>query len=327
MSATRLFASAVLALAVLLPIVQYGPGVLAGREAGARDAGSAPEFADKSTWLNSPPLTMATLQGKVLLVQFWTYTCINWLHTLPYIADWDAKYRDKGLVVVGVHTPEFAFEMDTANVQAAIKRFGLTYPVVQDNEYRTWNAYENQYWPALYLIDKSGKVVATHFGEGAYAEMEGEIARLVGAASPGSRADPDLSAIGSPELYLGPERNADAIVGSQSSRAGERTYVVPDDVPLDRFALSGTWKLDRQSATLQADGGEILVRFRAPKVNLVAGSVTSQNLAVMVDGMPQPSIVVQGSRLYTLYEGTAGEHVLRVTIPNAGLSAFSLTFG
>ena len=139
----------------------------------------APEFTGISTWLNSDPLTIQKLRGKVVLVDFWTYTCINCINTLPYVKSWNQKYKDQGLVVVGVHTPEYPFERDTDNVKTAIKRFGITYPVAQDNQYATWTAYDNQYWPAFYLIDKKGQVVYTHFGEGDYAQTEATIQTLL----------------------------------------------------------------------------------------------------------------------------------------------------
>jgi thiol-disulfide isomerase/thioredoxin len=319
------FASIALALAALLAAAGLGPHALGGD--GPRRSGPAPEFAGMSTWLNSPPLTVAGLEGKVVLVQFWTYTCINWMRTLPYVRRWDEMYRDKGLVVVGVHTPEFTFEHETGNVEAAIKRFAITYPVVQDNQYATWKAYGNHWWPAQYLIDKSGRIVATQFGEGHYWQQENTIARLVGASLSTRADDPDLSAIESPEMYFGTDKNDDAIVSAQSPRSGERLYTAPDDVPLNRFALSGTWKLSWENATLTADGGEIVLRFSAPKVNLIAGSPSSQALSIMVDGKPQPPVTVQGSQLYSLYSGSAGEHVLRVMIPKAGLSAYNFTFG
>jgi thiol-disulfide isomerase/thioredoxin len=141
--------------------------------------GIAPEFTGIDKWLNSPPLTMQQLRGKVVLVDFWTYTCINCINTLPYVKRWDERYRSEGLVVVGVHTPEYPFERKTANVEAAIKRFNLRYPVAQDNQYATWGAYNNQYWPAIYLIDKKGRIAYTHFGEGAYEETEAQIRRLL----------------------------------------------------------------------------------------------------------------------------------------------------
>lgn len=141
--------------------------------------GAAAEFTGIERWLNSPPLTIAGQKGKVVLVDFWTYTCINCIRTLPYVKQWHQRYKDKGLVVVGVHTPEFPFEKSTANVEGAIKRFGIEYPVAQDNGYKTWDAYRNQYWPAVYLIDKTGKVVYKHFGEGRYAETEAAIQKLL----------------------------------------------------------------------------------------------------------------------------------------------------
>jgi thiol-disulfide isomerase/thioredoxin len=153
--------------------------------AGAAHAGPlahpapAPEFAGIDKWLNSEPLTLQQLRGKVVLVDFWTYSCINCVHTLPYVKTWNQKYKDQGLVVVGVHTPEYPFERDTGNVKTAIKRFGITYPVAQDNRYATWTAYDNQYWPGFYLIDKKGQVVYTHFGEGKYEETEAAIQRLL----------------------------------------------------------------------------------------------------------------------------------------------------
>ncbi|MFL9890035.1 Cytochrome oxidase Cu insertion factor, SCO1/SenC/PrrC family [Burkholderia sp. WP9] len=139
----------------------------------------APEFTGISNWLNSGPLTLQQLRGKVVLVDFWTYTCVNCVNTLPYVKSWHQKYKDQGLTVIGVHTPEYPFERDTDNVMSALKRFGITYPVAQDNRYATWNAYENQYWPAFYLIDKKGQIVYTHFGEGAYAQTEAKIQALL----------------------------------------------------------------------------------------------------------------------------------------------------
>jgi thiol-disulfide isomerase/thioredoxin len=150
------------------------------------DRGPAPEFTGIETWLNSPPLTMKDLRGKVVLVDFWTYSCINCLRTLPHVTKWHEKYKDQGLVVVGVHTPEFAFERSTNNVKTAARRFGVGYPIAQDNRYATWNAYRNQYWPASYLIDRNGRIMHQHFGEGGYEEMEAAIRTLL--ARPGDKA-------------------------------------------------------------------------------------------------------------------------------------------
>jgi thiol-disulfide isomerase/thioredoxin len=144
-------------------------------QAHPKTGAAAPEFTGVDNWLNSPPLALEQLRGKVVLVDFWTYSCINCIHTLPYVQQWHQKYKDQGLVVVGVHTPEYAFERDTGKLRDAIRRFGITYPVAQDNQYATWKAYDNLYWPAFYLIDKSGKIVYTHFGEGDYDKTEAVI--------------------------------------------------------------------------------------------------------------------------------------------------------
>ena len=335
------FVSVALALAALLAVAETGPRALSSKEllGNLSDHGPAPEFTGISTWLNSSPLTVADLQGHVVLVQFWTYTCINWMRTLPYVTKWYETYKDKSFIVIGVHTPEFPFEKETNNVEQAIKRFGIAYPVAQDNRFSTWKAYQNYAWPAEYLVDKSGKIVLIQFGEGNYGKIEKAIARLVGGSvSDTEPDDPGLSDIGSPEMYFGTEEvgvngvlekrpESSAIVSTQSSSAGERVYTAPDDVPLNRFAFSGTWKISADNATLSVDGGEILLRFRAPRVNLVAGSPSSQTLSIVVDGKPQPPVTIQGSQLYSLYSGVAGEHVLRLTIPKAGLSAFSFSFG
>ena len=330
--------SVALALAALIAIAEVGPGALTAKELSLSDHGPAPEFTGISNWLNSSPLPVASLQGKVVLIQFWTFSCINSLRALPYAKKWHQTYKDKGLTVIGVHSPEFAFEKETSNVKIAIERFGITYPVPQDNAFRTWNAYRNYAWPGEYLIDKSGKLVAIQFGEGNYGQIESAIARLVGGSvSDTEPDDPGLDAIGSPEMYFGTEENvngvfekrlhASAIVSAQSASAGERLYTAPDDVPLNRFAFSGTWKISADNATLLTDDGEILLRFRAPKVNIVAGSPSSQTLSITVDGQPQPQVTVHESQLYSLYSGPPGEHILHLKIPKAGLSAFSFSFG
>ena len=324
----KLLTLVVLLIVGFLVAMQFSPSLTRGEQTTSSERRTAPEFAGISAWLNSPPLTLESLRGKVVLVQFWTYSCINCVRTLPYVTKWYDTYKDKGFVVVGVHTPEFAFERETANVETAIKRFGIKYPVAQDNQYRTWRAFGNQYWPAGYLIDKSGTIVATQFGEGGYQQMENTIARLVGEATPSAQAsDPDLAGIETPELYLGSEKNDGAIVASQDSAAGERSYALPDSVPQGRFALGGGWKLVGDSATASADGSEIVLRFNAPKVNLVAGSALPQAVSVTVDGTPQPPVTIDGSRLYPIYSGSSGEHVLRLKVPKAGLSAYSFTFG
>jgi thiol-disulfide isomerase/thioredoxin len=324
----RLLGLIVLVIVAVLGVVQFGPSALFREETTRQDSRPAPEFVGISAWLNSPPLTVESIRGKVVLVQFWTYSCINCLRTLPYVTKWHEQYKDKGLVVVGVHTPEFAFEKERANVETAIKRLGIHYPVAQDNQYRTWRAFGNQYWPAAYLVDRSGTVVTTRFGEGGYQQMENAIARLVGERAPlAQTTDPDLSAVATPELYLGSEKNDGAIVEQQVATSGERSYALPDSVPQNRFALSGRWNVTDDRVTSSADGDEIVLRFNAPKVNLVAGSPSPQTLFVTIDGTPQPPVTVDGSRLYSIYSGPGGEHVLRLKAPKAGLSAYSFTFG
>ena len=175
----KLLTVIVLLITGFLVVVQFSPSLTRGEQTTSSEHRTAPEFAGISAWLNSPPLTLESLRGKVVLVQFWTYSCINCVRTLPYVTKWYDTYKDKGFVVVGVHTPEFAFERETTNVETAIKRFGIKYPVAQDNQYRTWRGFGNQYWPAVYLIDKQGRIVYTHFGEGDYAQTEAQIRRLL----------------------------------------------------------------------------------------------------------------------------------------------------
>ena len=174
-------AAAIVAVAATAALAAYASTNEPGAEAAALQTGAqAPDFAGINNWLNSAPLDMKQLHGKVVLVDFWTFDCINCAHTIPHVEDWYSRYHDKGLVVVGVHTPEYGFEHDTDNLKKAIKQYGITYPVAQDNQYATWNAYGNQYWPAVYLIDQSGKLVYTHFGEGDYAQTEQVIRGLLG---------------------------------------------------------------------------------------------------------------------------------------------------
>ena len=166
-------------LAAITAIAAATAGSIAATAGPLESPAPAPELTGISNWLNSDPLTLRQLRGKVVLVDFWTYTCGNCVNTLPYVKSWHQRYKDRGLTVIGVHTPEYPFERDTGNVQAALRRFGISYPVAQDNRYATWNAYDNQYWPAFYLIDRKGQIVYTHFGEGAYAQTEAKIQALL----------------------------------------------------------------------------------------------------------------------------------------------------
>ena len=225
--------------------------------------------------------------------------------------------------------PNSPSRRNARNVETAIKRLGIHYPVAQDNQYRTWRAFGNQYWPAAYLIDRSGTIVATQFGEGGYQQMENAIARLVGdraAHCANARSGLERRRNARDVSRFGEERWRHRRI-SKSPHRGERPYALPDNVPPNRFALSGRWNVTEDRATSSADGDEIVLRFNAPKVNLVAGSASPQTLSVIVDGTPQPPVTVDGSRLYSLYSGPSGEHVLRLKAPKAGLSAYSFTFG
>jgi cytochrome c biogenesis protein CcdA/thiol-disulfide isomerase/thioredoxin len=314
---------------------------------GLKDIGEAPEFRETQRWFNTPgnqPLTLASLRGRVVLVDFWTYTCINCLRTLPYLKAWDASYRDKGLTIVGVHTPEFAFEHDAGNVQSAIGRFGLRYPVAQDNNMGTWNAYGNQYWPADYLIDANGHVRYAAAGEGDYEQTETAIRALLAEAGKtvGGMSHPkDVvkpSEVATPETYLGTAR-------AQGWRRGPHSGVhdygasAPVELGLNEFAFTGTWNIADQPATAVAGAG-VDVKFEAKNVYLVLSSEgeTPRNVQVLLDGKPiaaavagtdvhHGAVTVTGQRLYSLVSLPADQqHRLGVRFA-PGVSGYAFTFG
>lgn len=292
------------------------------------EGGQAPEFAGISAWFGSQPLTMAGLRGRVVLIDFWTHTCNIWQRTAPYISRWHDAYREKGLVIVGVHTPEFSFERQSAGVADAIARFGIAYPVAQDNDYATWRAWRNQYWPAQMLVDRSGRVVLQHFGEGEYAALENAIRQLTGTPGPPvSEPDPDLSGIGSPEMYLGLARMQN-LAAAGGPRAGRQVFSLPATLPLDRFGLGGSWTLADESATLAEGAGEIALRFHAAKVHLVASSDVPNTLSIAVDGREQPPVTIHSGRLYTLFDGGAStQRLIRLSIPSPGFRGYAFSFG
>jgi len=312
-----------------------------------KNLGPAPEFADTEDWFNTPgnqPLSLTGLRGKVVLIDFWTYTCINCIRTLPYLKAWDAAYRKDGLTVVGVETPEFAFEHEASNVKDAIDQFGLRYPVVQDNEMGTWNAYGNEYWPADYLIDAKGDVRYATAGEGDYAQTETAIRSLLAeaGASVGGMSHPtDVvtpSEVATPETYLGTNR---AQGWRNGPKGGVHNYgaSVPAQLALNEFDYSGTWNIVAQPATALAGAG-VDLEFEAKNVYLVLSSEGERprQVQVLLDGKPIPNslagadvhngmLTVTGERLYSLVS-LRGDAQHRLSLRFApGTSGYAFTFG
>ena len=297
------------------------------RLAGLDDFGAAPGFQGVDTWLNSKPLTLKGLHGKVVLVDFWTYSCINCLRTLPHLEAWDARYRRAGLVIVGVHTPEFAFEHVVSNVRAATKRLGVRYPVAIDNGYKTWDAYGNDAWPAEYLIDRSGHVREIKKGEGDYDGTEQTIRTLLGRpagtqlASVRDRTPQHLT---TPESYLGWER-LQRYAGSPIVPNRQLYYRFPKALAPDSLAYAGLWKVERQRI-VAGHGAQLRLRFFAQNVYLVLGG--RGRLEVLVDGKPARTIRIGGiSRLYTLLRYRAEREGLLELRFTPGISAYAFTFG
>jgi thiol-disulfide isomerase/thioredoxin len=315
--------------------------------------GRAPEFARIAAWFNSEPVAMASLRGKVVLVDFWTYSCINCIRTLPHVKAWHDAYKDRGLVIVGVHTPEFEFEKDPENVKAAIARYGIEYPVALDNDYATWEAYKNHYWPAHYFIDAKGNVRYHHFGEGAYGHSEAVIRALLaeaGSAPPetvakeGGKA-PDFSRIGTPETYLGFDR-MEYLGSPESVRLDEPSrYSAVNDPALNIFYFDGSWDVKRDHAVPAGSGARLVYKCRASKVNLVmAGSPEGKRVRVRVDGKAlgdamrgtdakdengEAVVTVKDGRLYELVDakGDYADKLLELTFLDPGTKCYAFTFG
>jgi cytochrome c biogenesis protein CcdA/thiol-disulfide isomerase/thioredoxin len=282
--------------------------------------GKAPDFTGTQRWFNSKPLSLAALRGRVVLIDFWTYTCINCIRTLPYLKAWDARYRKAGLTIVGVHSPEFSFEKDAGNVQNAVHSYGIRYPVVQDNNLATWQAWGNQYWPAEYLIDAQGRVRHVHFGEGEYTQSEDAIRSLLAERDGrlGAMAKPHdpytISAQATPETYLGSAR---------AQRWAPRGTPAAS-LPLSHFALGGDWRVTPEDATA-VRGATLAAHVLARHVYLVLGG--RGNVEVEVDGRHTKTVRVTRQRLYTLADfPRAGEHALRLAFA-PGISGFAFTFG
>jgi cytochrome c biogenesis protein CcdA/thiol-disulfide isomerase/thioredoxin len=318
----------------------------AGDESGLPVLGPAPEFVGNERWFNTPgdrPLTLAGLRGRVVLVDFWTYSCINCIRTLPYLKAWDAKYRKDGLTIVGVHTPEFPFEREASNVETAIAENGIRYPVAQDNEQATWNAYGNQYWPAEYFIDARGKVRYVHFGEGEYGEKEKVIRELLAEAGKQVKgketqvhAIAPSKRVATPETYLGAAR-AERFTNAMLS-PGSHDFTAPKALPANEFAYHGRWNISLDSATAES-GASLDLNFGARRAYLVLGSPGhDRQVKVLLDGQPISSadagsdvhggaVTVSGQRLYNLVDMPAvGHHVLTLE-PQAGVEGYAFTFG
>ena len=310
----------------------------------------APDFVGVTKWLNLPEgaqtPSIQNLKGKVVLVDFWTYTCINCIRTLPHVTSWYDKYHDKGFVVIGVHTPEFQFEYDTANVQNAIKMYNIHYPVAQDNNYKTWNNYNNEYWPAEYLIDAAGNVRRTHFGEGEYDETEKAIQTLLkeAGATVSSKLDsmPDQTPHTqiSPETYLNSKR-MQYFYPTGNTGDTSQTFTLSKNIPQDTFSLGGDWVINSENATA-GENAVLEYHFSASKVFLVlrpGNSASNSKVKVILDGKVVDStnsgtdvkdgvVTVDLDRLYNVIDlhGNTENHVLRLELPN-GVEAFAFTFG
>jgi cytochrome c biogenesis protein CcdA/thiol-disulfide isomerase/thioredoxin len=306
------------------------PGL--AEEARLDDFGLAPEFQAIEGWINSGPLTMESLRGKVVLIDFWTYSCINCLRTLPYLRAWNEAYRDDGLVIVGVHTPEFAFEREPENVREAVSGHGIEYPVALDSDYGTWQAWANRYWPAKYFVDRRGHVRYAHFGEGDYGESERVIRELL-AESPGGPlvseeiADETPTGTQTPESYLGYER-IERLVGSaiEPNRASE--YTIPPFVPLHGLAYGGRWTVEDERI-VAGRGARLRLHFLASNVFLVLGPAGErETVHITLDGERTGAVTVTRDDLYALARipGEKREHVLDLRF-TPGTEAYAFTFG
>lgn len=298
----------------------------------------APEFANLGPWHNSQPFTIASLKGKVVLVDFWTYSCINCIRTLPHVQGYWTKFKDTGkFVLLGVHTPEFTFEKSEKNVAMAIKEHGLTYPVAQDNDYGTWNAFANHYWPAKYLIDVNGYIRYTHFGEGGYEATDRAIASLlqeIGTAVQGTEGTEGTEVRKGPislETYVG-ARSWPAFGNNVGDPDGDvHVYKAPSSMTLNKYYLSGSWQLiDQESQVLRSATGDIRMKFLGGEINLVLGLETGTKpvqASVSVDGKAGKNFTIDRHDLYHLFKGSYGEHEIVLSLKEPGVEAFAFTFG
>jgi thiol-disulfide isomerase/thioredoxin len=316
--------------------------------------GNMPSLAEATEWLNSESLTPPDLRGHVVVIDFWTFTCINWIRTAPYRRAWDEKYREHGLTVIGVHTPEFPFERDVDSIRTAIDERRIAYPVAVDSEYAIWSAFANRYWPALYVSDAEGAIRFHHFGEGRYEESERVIQALldipdrlgqdvVDVETNGLEAPPDWDAVKSPETYVGYERAERFASPGPAAWAERHTYATPSQLKLNQWALSGDWTIDRKAARLDKAGGRLTFRFRARDLNLVMGPAEGAEpvrFRVRLDGDPPGEArgididdrgegTGRDRRLYQLVRqpGAVDERTVEITFLEPGVEAYVFTFG
>jgi len=358
MKTLPLVATVVVAVAVGTIIAEKNGmiGKSAFSSEGLAAEGVFPSLEGATGWLNTKPLDAADLRGKVVLVDFWTYSCINWLRTEPYVRAWAEKYKDDGLVVIGVHTPEFSFEKDVNNVKWAAEKYQVNYPIVIDSDYAIWRAFENNAWPALYFIDAAGRIRHHHFGEGDYEHSEEVIQELlveagksgfdpdpVHVAGTGVEAAADFETLATPETYVGYGRTDNFASAGGIVRDAPNFYSIPEDLRLNRWALSGRWRVGREATSLTDTNGRIAVRFRARDVNLVMGAAArgsavrfqvridgeapGQNAGVDVAG--DGSGMVKEQRLYQLVRQgqPVADRTFEIEFLDPGVEAFSFTFG
>jgi methionine-S-sulfoxide reductase len=318
--------------------------------------GDMPELAGATAWLNSKPLTRADLRGKVVVLDFWTYSCINCLRALPYINAWYQHYKDSGLVIIGVHSPEFDFEKSTDNVRQAVQKFGIQYPVAIDSNMALWKAFNNRFWPAHYFVDAQGRIRGHHFGEGKYARSERTIRQLLAEAGAKNLPDPlddaagqgvsaasDTANVSSPETYLGFARAENFMSPGSFARDALKDYALPAKLSLNQWALAGRWKVSGEKATLAAPPGRVVFRFRARDLHLVLGPGPERKpvrFRVLLDGKPPAADhgmdtdeagngTVREQRLYQLIrqKGAVGEHEFTIEFLDGHVEAYSFTFG
>ncbi|HEX2978567.1 MAG TPA: cytochrome c biogenesis protein DipZ [Candidatus Babeliales bacterium] len=300
----------------------------------------APDFIGISQWINSAPRTLADLRGKVVLVDFWTYSCINCVRTFPYLKKWYSDYKDKGFVIIGVHTPEFEFEKKSANVKDAVTRFGITYPVALDNHYKTWQNYNNRFWPAHYLIDQNGIVVQTHFGEGNYVETENAIRRLLGLSPEEEKPEKTSGGAQTPETYLGYDRARAYSPEIKIIKNQTVDYSFTEKLGANHIGLKGQWFADGEFIRSERDGAQLDLNFIANRVYLVMDSTSEAFVEILLDGQPVPEkyrtvdmdtngkLRVNQARMYDILDlkGDYGRHQLTLIFPK-DVSAYAFTFG